>query len=354
MQVKGAAAPTAKAPVRECGVKDQVSWMGRLYLNLQEPRRTGPTMRSSHATPRPTTRTRVAALAATAALLALPACSVGPINLDVEALLGGGASVAEAQAARRQARTSSLAAGETLTQGTLTVGLLTSETAPLLLSGSDDASQGLDVDAAYALADQLGVDCTFVSVADLASAYATCDVVMGAQAGDDAGSAVAGSYAEDAMALFGRAEAGTKATASGLSGKKVGVQAGSVSQRALSQTNLQVEQQNFTNLNEAFEALDAGTIDYVLCGAYPGGYLAAVYDGISCVGTLGAPSYIGVAVKAENSALFAKVLDAMDEISSNGVIDVVRGKWVGKMSRLDASSVIDGVAEAEPDAPATE
>ena len=300
-------------------------------------------MRSSRATTRPNTRTRAAALACAVALAALPACSIGSVELNPSALLGGGTSVAEAKAAARDARTSKLDAADLHTAGTLTVGLLSSETAPLLCSSSGNQAQGLDVDAAYALADQLGVDCAFVSVTGLSGAFDTCDVVMGVQAGDDADIAVAGSYAEDAMALFARSGSGAKVTADALAGKTVGVQAGSVSQRALADTNLQVEQQSFTNLNEAFEALDAGKVDYVLCGAYSGGYLAAVYDDVSCVGSLAQPSYIGVGVKAENSSLFSKVLDAMDEVSTNGVLDVVRGKWVGSMQRLDTTSVIDGV-----------
>ena len=300
-------------------------------------------MHSSRATTRPNTRTRVAALACAAALVTLSACTIGPVEIDPSAILGSGTSVAEARAAARDARNPKLDAGDLHTAGTLTVGLLSSETAPLLCSASGAEAQGLDVDAAYALADQLGVDCAFVSLTSLSGAFDSCDVVMGVQAGDDADVAVAGSYAEDAMALFSRSDSGAKVTADGLAGKTVAVQAGSVSQRALGDTTLQVEQQSFTNLNEAFEALDAGKVDYVLCGAYPGAYLAAVYDGISCVGSLAQPSYIGVGVRAENSSLFSKVLDAMDEVSTNGVLDVVRGKWVGKMQRLDTTSAIDGV-----------
>lgn len=281
------------------------------------------------------------ALLCAASLATLPACSIGPVDLD--ALLGNGTSVAEAKAAARAARSTTLTANELHTTGTLTVGLLSSETAPMLL-------EGLDVDVAYALADELGVDCAFVSVTGLSDAYDTCDVVMGVKAGDDADTAVAGSYAEDAMALFSRASAGTKVTAADLDGKTVGVQAGSVSQRALANAGTQATEQDFTNLNEAFEALDAGTVDYVLCGAYPGGYLAAVYDGISCVGALDQPTYLGIGVKAENNTLFSKVLEAMDAVSSNGVLDVVRGRWVGGMSRLDTTSVIEGVQQADANA----
>lgn len=290
-------------------------------------------MRASTQTQRTNLRRRALALACAASLAALPACSLGPVDLD--ALMGNGTSVAEAKAAARAARSTTLTADELHTAGTLTVGLLSS------------ADEGLDVDVAYALADELGVDCAFVSVTGLSDAYDACDVVMGVRAGDDADTAVAGSYAEDAMALFSRASSGTKATAADLAGKTVGVQAGSVSQRALASVGTQAAEQDFTNLNEAFAALEAGTVDYVLCGAYPGGYLAAVYDGISCVGTLSQPAYLGVGVKAENNTLFSKVLEAMDVVSSNGVLDVLRGRWVGGMSRLDTTSVIDGIQQAD-------
>lgn len=299
-------------------------------------------MRASTQTQRTNLRRGALALACAVSLAALPACSLGPVDLD--ALMGNGTSVAEAKAAARAARSTTLTADELHTAGTLTVGLLSSESAPLLLSSADE---GLDVDVAYALADELGVDCAFVSVTGLSDAYDACDVVMGVRAGDDVDTAVAGSYAEDAMALFSRASSGTKATAADLAGKTVGVQAGSVSQRALASAGTQAAEQDFTNLNEAFAALEAGTVDYVLCGAYPGGYLAAVYDGISCVGTLAQPAYLGVGVKAENNTLFSKVLEGMDVISSNGVLDVLRGRWVGGMSRLDTTSVIDGIQQAD-------
>lgn len=265
-------------------------------------------MRASTQTQRTNLRRGALALACAVSLAALPACSLGPVDLD--ALMGNGTSVAEAKAAARAARSTTLTADELHTAGTLTVGLLSSESAPLLLSSADE---GLDVDVAYALADELGVDCAFVSVTGLSDAYDACDVVMGVRAGDDADTAVAGS----------------------------------VSQRALASAGTQAAEQDFTNLNEAFAALEAGTVDYVLCGAYPGGYLAAVYDGISCVGTLAQPAYLGVGVKAENNTLFSKVLEGMDVISSNGVLDVLRGRWVGGMSRLDTTSVIDGIQQAD-------
>ena len=191
--------------------------------------------------------------------------------------MGNGTSVAEAKAAARAARSTTLT-GETSFTRPAPSRWACSPPSPRRCC-STSADEGLDVDVAYALADELGVDCAFVSVTGLSDAYDACDVVMGVRAGDDADTAVAGSYAEDAMALFSRASSGTKATAADLAGKTVGVQAGSVSQRALASAGTQAAEQDFTNLNEAFAALEAGTVDYVLCGAYPGGYLAAVYDG---------------------------------------------------------------------------
>ena len=93
-------------------------------------------MRASTQTQRTNLRRGALALACAASLAALPACSLGPVDLD--ALMGNGTSVAEAKAAARAARSTTLTADELHTAGTLTVGLLSSESAPLLLSSATE------------------------------------------------------------------------------------------------------------------------------------------------------------------------------------------------------------------------
>ena len=126
------------------------------------------------------------------------------------------------------------------------------------------------------------------------------------------------------------------------------MQAGSLSQRTLSETNLDVAQQPYTSLNEAFEALNSGEVDYVLCGAYSGGYLAAAYDDVNCAGTISAPTVIGVGVPSAKTGLAASMESAMQSISTNGVLDVLRSKWVQDLPQLNSNSLIGGIgAKAE-------
>lgn len=287
-----------------------------------------------------------ALLAATLALTSLAGCSGLPSEVTSVLDQLGGPTVAEARAARKDAQVQLVGDEELHQADTLTVGILTSEVAPLAITGSDSDIQGIDVDTAYALADELGLSAvSFMSVESVeAGLEAGCDLVMGATSEDTSGTvAVTGSYAQSALGLFGHGSSSI-ASASELSGTKVGVQSGSVSARALSRTGLDVEQVSFSNLNEAFKALAAGEVDYVACDAYSGAYLASVLDGVSFAGTLGEVSDIGVGVSVSSSTLQSAVANALSEISSNGVAAVARSRWVGELPALDNSTMVSGVA----------
>ena len=229
------------------------------------------------------------------------------------------------------------------TPGTLTVGVSTSSSAPMVVSSQEGAYSGYDVDVAAAIASELGLSVSYVPVSgptDAASAQ--CDVVMGAVAGDTGSVAVVGDYAERATAFFHKGDQ-TTASPQDLAGKRVGVQDGSASQQLLKRSNLQVTQQTFSNLNDAFAELENGTVDYVLCDALAGGYLQGGYSDISVAGTIDAPSSVGVAVTGTNAELQQAVKTALDKVSSNGVGEVIRGKWLGGMDRLDQASQVQGI-----------
>ena len=51
----------------------------------------------------------------------------------------------------------------------------------------------------------------------------------------------------------------------------------------------------YSNINECFEALESGEVDYVICDSTAGGYLARLMSEVSYVGALEAPSTLGVA-----------------------------------------------------------
>ena len=97
----------------------------------------------------------------------------------------------------------------------------------------------------------------------------------------------------------------------------------------------------FANLNDAFDALQAGTVNYVLCDAYPGAYLASVYGGISFVGTLDVCSPIGIAVASDNTELQASVQSAYDSLNAGGVVGLIRSKWVGGMPSITPEDQLD-------------
>lgn len=128
-----------------------------------------------------------------------------------------------------------------------------------------------------------------------------------------------------------------------LSSKSVGVQTGSVSQTALSKTGLVMSVKTYDNLNAAFDALESGGVDYVLCDAYSGAYLSARYDEVFLAGTLDAPKAQGIAVSSQNAELADAVKAAYDAVEKNGLMGLVRRRWVAGMDALSASSQVQDV-----------
>ena len=202
-------------------------------------------------------RAAAATVAALGLALGLGGCSVGPVDLD-DFLMS--TSVADAQAAAR-AELAPVVTSDALRQAdTLTVGILTTESAPLSLAASDGSQSGIDVDVAHALADALGLGTvSFVSVSDVDTALAeSCDVVMGVTAENAGGATVVGSYVQSATGVFTKQGLDVPADASALSGARVAVQGGSVSESVLMGYELDVTEVNVDNLNAGFDALDAG------------------------------------------------------------------------------------------------
>lgn len=225
--------------------------------------------------------------------------------------------------------------------GYLTVGIKTLDTlAPSYIANSDGTISGLDVDLASAIAEEMGLKVRFVSVYNVGEAlYTTCDIVMDVAAGEDPYTTVIGPYEEQATAFFHRGEAVTLGAAD-FYGKTVGLQQGSVSQALLETTGLTMVEVPYTNLNDAFKALDAGTVDFVLCDAYSGAYLASTYDGINYAGTLDVPTSVGIGVSLYKTELQAAVQTAVDKVASNGLMDIVRRDWVGGMPNLSYANQV--------------
>lgn len=276
------------------------------------------------------------------AVVALCACSFGGIDLNPT-------SVEDAKQSKVDDMSPSLSSPTLQEDGYLTVGIDLSSQAPFVIQADDGTLSGMDIDIASALADDLGLKVRFVGLSSTSDEdAANCDIVMGVQSDSNESLTVVGSYAESATAFFYKGDATTE-SADSLNGKTVGVQTGSTSERALSNSSLVMTQSEYSNLNEAFSALDSGTVDYVLCDAYSGGYLAAVYSGINTAGTLDVPTAIGIGVSQSNTQLQTAIQGAFDDISSNGVLKVIRTRWVGDMTTLTTESQITGLEAATTD-----
>lgn len=268
---------------------------------------------------------------------------IKPITLP----FGVQTTVEEARQNMLSGNTSILDDGALIEPGYLTVGLKTvNSSAPTCVEGEAGSVYGLDVDLAAVLASEMGLRVRYVPVVDTSSLGADCDVVMNGQSSDPNNIAVPGTYVESAISFFHRGDVEVVAPTD-LGGKSVGIQSGSVSEAALNETGLKMSQKAYENLNEAFNALDAGEVDFVLCDAYPGAYLASLHDGISFAGALQKPETSGVAVLASNEALVSEIQTAFDAVSNNGLLEGVRTRWVGNMPPLTTDSQIQNIPASE-------
>ncbi len=278
----------------------------------------------------------------------LPNINLEDLNIPKFTLpIGVRTSVDEARDTVLAGKVSSLDQSALVSPGYLTVGLKTASLgAPMCVEGDAGKVFGLDVDIAAALASEMGLKVRYVPATDASSLGTQCDIIMSGQTDNPNHITISGTYVESATSFFYRGS-NVVATATELGGKSVGVQGGSVSEAVLNNTGLKMSQKSYASLNEAFDALANGEVDYVLCEAYPGAYLASLHKGIGFAGSLEVPVTSGVAVLTKNAALATQVQTAFDTISQNGILQLVRSRWVGEMPTLTTDSVIQNVPTAE-------
>ena len=266
---------------------------------------------------------------------------IKPITLPI----GVTTSVEEARQSVLSGKAATLSEGSLVMPGYLTVGVKTTmSSAPMCVLGEGGALYGLDADLGAALASEMGFKVRYVPVTDGSALGQQCDIIMDGRSNNPDTITIAGSYLESATAFFHRGDP-VVVPATELGGKTVGLQAGSVSENVLNGTGLKMNQKPYANLNDAFNGLQMGEVDYVLCEAYPGAYLATLHDGVSFAGTLEYPETAGVAVLTANPELTTQVKAAFDAIAANGILEGVRSRWVGNMPVLTTDSVIQNIPE---------
>ena len=317
-----------------------------------------------------------AAVGALALSLALSGCTIPFINVEVpfdvpqipspseidpskvnlkpiKLPIGVSTSVEEARKSVLSGKAATLSETALVMPGYLTVGVKTTmSSAPMCVMGESGTLYGLDVDLGAALASEMGLKVRYVSVTDGSALGQTCDVIMNGRSNNPDTITIAGTYIESATAFFHRGDP-TVVLATDLGGKSVGLQAGSISENVLNNTGLKMSQKPYANLNDAFNGLQMGEVDYVLCEAYPGAYLASLHDGVAFAGALETPETAGVAVLTSNVELATQVKAAFDAVSANGIFAGVRSRWVGNMPTLTVDTVIQNIPEGNGQSSAT-
>lgn len=230
--------------------------------------------------------------------------------------------------------------------GTLTVGV-DSKTAPFALVDNEGKLQGINVDLATALGDELGVKVQVVAVNEATSAITQkqADIVLGVSTQEQGASsqvALVGRYVDNAPGLFTKSSQGKPVTATQQEVNKasIGVQDNSVSWALVRREFSSAKLKTFSSLNDAFKALSEGQVEYVACDSYAGGFLALDDPSIVYAGTLEVPVSYGVAIAASNDELQTQVQGALDKLVSNGVFDLLRAKWTGGLPALSTDTMV--------------
>lgn len=240
-----------------------------------------------------------------------------------------------------------------LEDGVLTVAVDTTD-APQAMNGSDGTPTGYYVDVARALAQRMGLKAKIVSSAsaDKAISGKKADIFIGASASDVSDDlAVSDPVGEDASAVFAKtdsSQAASSVTAESMAGGSVAVQDSSASQDALARAGITAAQKTYSNVNECFEALAKGEVQYVACDATAGAYLARAYPGVSFVGIIGTVTSYGIATP-DSGDLATAVSDALSTMSQDGTLDTLHATWYGGLPVSLSGSALGGVTISSGD-----
>ncbi len=282
-------------------------------------------------------------LAAAFTLVLAGACLAGcqaPVTTTVEEAVAMRSAQAQAQV--------SVEAPVIAQDGVLRVAVLTSSGTPHVMEAPDGTLRGIDVDVAAALAQQMGLTLDLVPAASAAeAAQQGVDVVLGVGPQNDVGLSVVSSYMEEAVGVFVR-DGEDLSDLAGIAGRGVAVVQGSDAQRAVTAVpGLAAAQRPYDDVDAAFDALDAGEVACVACSAYEGAYIALEHPSVDLVGTVDVPRSVGAGVDRSNTALVAAVQESLDAVGSNGVLSLIRSRWVGDLPALGADSLIESMASAD-------
>lgn len=213
---------------------------------------------------------------------------------------------------------------------------------------SNSKVQGIDVDLAAALAQEMGLTVQFTNIGDNGGndeiASGMVDIVMAGATDGSAGKdvTVVGRYLDNAPGLFTVTSSGEPvvATMQDVESNVVAVQGNSVSDNLIKRLFPTAKRLQLRTLNECFEAVNSGQAKYVACDSYAGAYLAVGYDNIAYAGTLEIPNSMGICVSSKNTELQKTIQTALDSLSTNGTLALIKSKWVGNLPAISTETQV--------------
>lgn len=239
-----------------------------------------------------------------------------------------------------------LGAGDLVEDGVLTVAMDMTD-APQAMMGQEGEPSGYYVDIARLLADRMGLDLRVVSSADAAGSLSKgkADLYIGARPGED-DVVESGALVQNASSVFAKSADGSRevptASAAALRGAPVAVQTDSAAQDALDSAGIDATLKTKPNVNECFEALAAGEVDYVACDATAGAYLARAYPGTVFVGAI-APAASFDAIAVSGTDLADQAMGILEDALSDGTLEAIFRLWYGDLPFTLDGLTLDGV-----------
>ena len=215
---------------------------------------------------------------------------------------------------------------------------------------------GLDIDVASAVAQELGLTLEVVDASPTLGAQllrdGKVDVMLGGVPIEQAVQlevSFAGPYINDAPAIFSAND--ESATMTSIAGATIGAQQGSLAYWLAAEEWGEESVVAFPSLVDAMSQAASGTIEYVVGDGVVGAYMLRQYPTLKLNGQLAPAVPVGVTVAKDATDLEGAVRDALDRLSSAGVLETLRRKWLGDVPRFqgsaDASAALETTAAVE-------
>lgn len=209
---------------------------------------------------------------------------------------------------------------------------------------------GIDVDIAAAIADEMGLELELVDVgADGEGALeeGTVDIVMGLDSTDSTATCwLSTPYLPTSVAVFSTDSSATMPV-SGIEGLSIEAQTSSTSAWDVSNQFGDSALKSVSDLRTAFSDLDSGSTEYVAADAVVGTYVAHITgSSAQAIGLLQRVGGYSVGAVSSNSELQTAVDNAIDAITTNGVVSVIEQKWLGTTVDLSGLQLSEAAQRA--------